>query len=183
MRLPGDRFDTSDNIPPMQTLGPPDTHFLSAAIGWLELGNLEEAKVELGRVAAQWRDHPDVLEVRWLIHTQETNWEEGLAAAEKLLAIAPQRSTGWLHRAYALRRVKSGGLPAAWNALLPAYEKFPGEPTIPYNLACYACQMGRPDDARHWLERAVSIAGKEKIKFMALNDEDLEPLWQEIRKL
>ena len=31
----------------MQSLGPPDTHFLSAAVGWCELGSVAEAKVEL----------------------------------------------------------------------------------------------------------------------------------------
>ena len=147
------------------------------------MGNLEEAKGELAKVAAAAQNHPDVLEVRWLIHAQEKNWDRGLAVAEKLFELAPERSSGWLHRAYALRRVKGGGLQAAWDALLPAFEKFPKEPTIPYNLACYACQLRRLDEARQWLERAVKIAGKEKIKFMALNDDDLEPLWQEIKRL
>jgi len=167
----------------MQPLAPPDTHFLSAAVGWYELGNLEEAKAELEKVAPATQNHPEVLEVRWLVHAQEKNWDEGLAVAEKLVGSAPERSSGWLHRAYALRRVQSGGLQTALDALLPAFEKFPKEPTIPYNLACYTCQMRRLDEARQWLERAVKIAGKEKIKCMALNDDDLEPLWEEIKRL
>ena len=167
----------------MQSLGPPDTHFLSAAVGWCELGSVAEAKVELERIAPVLRHHPDVLEVRWLIHAQEKNWEEGLAAARALVEAAPERSSGWLHRAYALRRVKAGGLQAAWDALLPAFEKFPAEPTVPYNLSCYACQMGRLEEAREWLQRAVKEGGKENIKVMALNDEDLEPLWEEIKRL
>jgi len=166
----------------MQPLSPPDTHFLSAAAGWYELGNITEAKAELERISPALREHPDVLELRWLVHAQEKNWEQGLEVAEKLVEIAPERSSGWLHRAYALRRVQRGGLQTAWDALLPAFEKFPKEPTIPYNLACYACQIGRLDEAREWLQRAVKIAGKEKIKFMALNDDDLEPLWEEIKR-
>jgi Flp pilus assembly protein TadD len=165
----------------MQSLGPPDTHFLSAALGWCELGNVAEAKAELEGIAPALRQHPDVLEVRWLVHAQEKNWEEGLAVAGKLVEVAPQRSSGWLHRAYALRRAQGGGLQAAWNALLPAVEMFPEEPTIPYNLACYACQLRRLDQAREWLQRAVKITGKEKITFMALNDDDLAPLWEEIK--
>ena len=167
----------------MQSLGPPDTHFLSAAVGWCELGSVTEAKAELERIAPVLRDHPDVLEARWRIHAQEKNWEEGLAVAEKLVEIAPQRSSGWLHRAYALRRAQRRGLQAAWDVLLPAFEKFPEEPIIPYNLSCYACQLGRLDQARQWLQRAVKAAGKEKIKLMALNDDDLAPLWEEIKKL
>src|SRR5213596_3015049 len=167
----------------MQPLGPPDAHFLSAAAGWFELGNIAEAKAELVKVAPAYRNHADVLEVRWLIHAQEKNWEEGLAVAEKLVEVAPQRSSGWLHRAYALRRAQRGGLQAAWDVLLPAVEKFPEEPIIAYNLSCYACQLERLDQARQWLQRAVKVAGKEKIKFMALNDDDLAPLWEEIKKL
>ena len=75
----------------MQTLAPPDTHFLSAAVGWYELGNLEEAKGELAKVAAAAQNHPDVLEVCWLIHAQEKNWDRGLAVAEKLFELAPER--------------------------------------------------------------------------------------------
>jgi Flp pilus assembly protein TadD len=167
----------------MQPLGPPDAHFVSAAAGWYELGNMVEAKAELAKVAPALHGHPDLLEVRWLIAAQEANWDEALAVAKALVDAAPGGSSGWLHRAYALRRAKGGGLQAAWDALLPAFEKFPAEPTIPYNLACYACQTGRLDEARQWLERAVKIAGKNQIKFMALNDDDLEPLWQEIKAL
>ena len=167
----------------MQPLGPPDAHFLSAAIGWIELGDLQEAKVDLERIAPGLRRHPDVLEVRWVLHAQEKDWQEGLAAACALIEVAPHRSSGWLHRAYALRRVEGGGLQAAWDALQPAAEKFPKESNIPYNLACYACQMGALDEARQWLQRALAIAEKTQIKLMALNDEDLEPLWEEIKQL
>jgi len=167
----------------MQPLGPPDAHFLSAAIGWIELGVLQEAKVDLERIAPALRRHPDVLEVCWMLHAQEKDWQEGLAAARALIEVAPHRSSGWLHRAYALRRVHGGGLRAAWDALQPVSEKFPKESTIPYNLACYACQLDRLDEARQWLQRALKIAGKRKIKPMALNDEDLEPLWEEIKRL
>ena len=69
----------------------------------------------------------------------------------------------------------------AWDALLPAAEKFPKEPVIPYNLACYACQLQKLEDARSWLKRAIEIGGKERMKEMALEDPDLQPLWKEIQ--
>ena len=167
----------------MQALGPPDTHFLTAAVGWLELGNTREAAAELERVVPALRQHPDVLEVRWLIHAQDSDWDSGLAVAVQLIEFAPNRPSAWLHRAYALRRAGGGGLQAAWDALLPAVGKFPGQPTISYNLACYACQLGRLDDARHWLRTALKAGDKNKIKTMALNDDDLEPLWEEVRRI
>ncbi|MEI7936996.1 MAG: tetratricopeptide repeat protein [Verrucomicrobiota bacterium] len=167
----------------MQKLEPPDTHYFFAAIGWLELGNLTEAQAELAQVSPAQQEHPDVLEVRWLFSAQQKDWKEGLQIAQALLRRAPKRSSGWLHQAYALRRVPDGGVQKAWEALLPASDKFPKEPTIPFNLSCYACQLQQLDTARDWLKRAVAVGGKEKIKQMALQDSDLEPLWDEIRQL
>ena len=99
------------------------------------------------------------------------------------LKVAPHESSGWLHRAYALRRASDGGLSQAWDALLPAAKMFPAEPIIAYNLSCYACQMQQLDIARHWLNRAVAAGQKEAIKKMALADADLQPLWTEIKEL
>jgi tetratricopeptide (TPR) repeat protein len=167
----------------MQRIEPPDLHYLSAAIGWLELGVPEEAEAELDRISAERRSHPDVLEVRWLVLAQMKRWDGALTVARALLKGAPNRCSGWLHQAYTLRRAAKDGLQQAWDALLPAYDKFPREPTIPYNLSCYACQLRQLDQARAWLRRALKIGDKQKIKQMALDDPDLEPLWQEIRKL
>jgi len=167
----------------MQPLEPPDIHFLSAAIGWLELGVPVEAEADLGRISAEQQLHPDVLETRWVLLAHTDRWDAALEIARTLLKQAPHRSSGWLHQAYALRRISKGGLQQAWDALLPAYAKFPREPTIPYNLCCYACQMQQLEQARNWLRRALKIGGKHKIKQMALDDPDLQPLWEEIRKL
>ena len=164
-------------------LEPPDTHFLLAALGWMELGNLAEAKVELGRIAPERQAHPDVLEARWLICAEAKQWDEGLVAARALVEVAPERASGWLHRAYALRRALGGGLQQAWDALLPAHDKFPRESTIAYNLSCYACQMNQLDTARVWLKRAMGIGEKDSVKEMALSDPDLEALWAEVREL
>ena len=61
----------------MQKLEPPDTHCFSAAIGWLELGNLAEAKAELAQISPAQQEHPDVLEARW------ATWFDGALAKAK----------------------------------------------------------------------------------------------------
>ncbi len=167
----------------MRKLEPPDTHYFMAAVGWSELGNLAEAKAELAQITPAQQEHPDVLELRWAISAEEKRWEEGLQIAQTLVRRAPTRSSGWLHRAYALRRVPEGGLQKAWEALLPASDKFPKEPTVLFNLACYACQLGQLDAAHDWLKRAAAAGGKKTIKQMALKDPDLQPLWDEIQRL
>jgi predicted Zn-dependent protease len=167
----------------MNKLEPPDTHYFLAAIGWLELGNVVEARAELAQISAARQEHPDVLELRWSLAAEQKRWEEALEVARALLRRAPKRSSGWLHQAYALRRVPDGGVQKAWEALLPAFGKFPKEATIPFNLSCYACQLGQLEAARDWLARAVAVSGKEKVVAMALNDSDMKPLWDEIRQL
>ena len=167
----------------MQELEPPDTHYLSAVMGWLGLGSLADAKAELALIPPSRQNHPDVLEVRWVICAEEKNWQESLQIARQLLHLAPDRSSGWLHQAYSLRRVPEGGLQAAWDVLFPAMEKFPKDAIIPYNLACYACLLQRLDDARDLVKRAIKVAGREHIRQMALSDSDLQPLWDEIREL
>lgn len=167
----------------MQGLEPPDIHFLNYAQGWLGLDCADEARVELNAIAPEFQTHPDVLEVRWQMHTQLKEWEAALEVAQLQLRYQPDQSCGWLHHAYALRRASRGGLIMAWGALLPAALKFPKEPVIAYNLACYACQLKDLDKAREWLERAVMAGGREEIRNMALADEDLQQLWPEIAAL
>lgn len=166
---------------------PPDTHYLVASEGWLELGAPAEAANELEQLSSAARKHPDSLQMYWAVHAAYENWTAALDVAEELVTNAPGEAAGWIHRAYATRRNSEGSLEAAWLALYPAAKLFPKEPIIPYNLACYACQMGRLQESKAWLGRALRIpaekSGKTMIKKMALADSDLEVLWGEIEKL
>ena len=164
----------------MSKLGPPESHHLRAATGWLGLGCAEDARAELAKIPPASQQHPDVLELRWTLCAHELQWRAALEVADAELAAAPDDPAGWLHRAYALRRVSDGGLTRAWDALLPAAKKFPAEPVVAYNLSCYACQLQQLDIARHWLQRALAAGQKAAIKKMALADADLQPLWPEI---
>lgn len=167
----------------MERLKPPDLHYLSAAVGWLELGCLADAQAELELVSPEHLRHPDVLEVKWLILAKEQQWAAASDVAHKLILEAPERASGWLHQAYAVRRAPEGGLAKAREALLPAAEKFPEEPIVFYNLSCYACQLGQLEEARRWFDKALVSGDKPRLKLMALDDPDLELLWEEIRKL
>ncbi|HEX4349854.1 MAG TPA: tetratricopeptide repeat protein [Verrucomicrobiae bacterium] len=167
----------------MQVLEPSDIHRVNAALGWLGLNSPAEARLELNAIAAEQQSHPAVLEARWLLLAHEKNWRDALVVAEREVAMLPGMAAGWLHRAYAIRRADGGGLSQAWDALLPAAEKFPDEAVVAYNLSCYACQMDKLTDARAWLHRAIKTGGSDVIRKMALADEDLKPLWAEIDDL
>ena len=167
----------------MLLIEPPDLFHLEAANGWMGLKCFADARLELEKVSAANQHHPATLETRWVLCAHEKNWNDALAIAELEMKFAPTDAAGWLHRAYALRRAEAGGLSPAWDALLPAADKFPQEPVIAYNLSCYACQLQQLDSARDWLRRAMAVGEKAGIKKMALADDDLKPLWPEIAKL
>lgn len=170
-------------IPFVQPIEPPDAHRLLAASGWFELGCPDDALAELEAMSAKNQRHPDALEMQWLIQAEQKHWSAALTTATRLVQTAPERPAGWLHRAYAMRRVPEGGLQQAWDLLLPAFDKFPGESVIPYNLSCYACQLGELDESRKWFTLALQSGKKDTLKHMALQDDDLRALWDEIRKM
>jgi len=157
-------------------LEPPASHQVRAAEGWMELGNFAEAAAELDLIEPELQDHPDVLEMRWPICAREKDWEKCVAVGAALVKSAPTRPFGWVHRSYALRRAAGGGLKIAYDSLLPAAEKFPRIWLIPYNLACYECQMGNLIAAQGWLAKATARGELKTIKNMALGDPDLDPL-------
>jgi Flp pilus assembly protein TadD len=165
----------------MADLDTASMHRLRAVAGWLELGLQKDALEELRQLPEQVLGRPDVLELRWMIEARLEQWAEALKTAEKIMALQPEEAGGWLHRAYALRRAPHGGLEQARAALWPAAEKFPKEATIPYNLSCYACQLGDLDEARQWLAEAIRRGGLQQIRDMALKDPDLAALHKEIK--
>ena len=168
----------------LRMLNPPDSHHLTAAIGWLELGNHSEAGNEISRITPEHWEHPDVLEVRWQVCAAGKSWDAAMAAAQRLIEVAPDRVAAWLHLAYAIRRSSKGSLQLAADALRPAYDKFPEAALVPYNLACYAAQLGQLEAASDWLKKAIRLSDKgDTIKMMALAVEDLRALRPIIPKI
>ena len=162
----------------MQKIEPPDTFYLSAAVGWLELGNHIEAYEELERVSPQLWHHPAVLQVKYQIFAKIKRWEVAHETAKFLVEQLPNRLVHWLQLAYASRRREGGGIAEAWEVLRTAAALFPQEPLIHYNLACHSCRLGKLSEARDELGRALELARTVEMKSLALQDPDLAPLWQ-----
>ncbi len=161
------------------TLQPPDTHHLSAAEGWLELGDHREALNELNLVSSAEQGSVEVLGLRWSISAQLKQWEACVVVAERIIELAPKNEFGWIHRSYALHELKRTS--EARDLLQPASKRFPKNETIPYNLACYECQLGNLDEARDWLRRTMKLKTSAELRAQALEDPDLKPLWAEIQ--
>jgi len=163
------------------TLEPPDRHHLSAAIGWLGLGNWHEAKLELEKITPQNRNAPAVLLIAYDVNAAARDWGQAADIADRMLEIIRDEPGVWLSLAYAVRRKPGGSIDQARKILARADQKFPGEPMIAYNLSCYECQLGNLEQARDWLDKAMAHGDAKQMRALALKDADLEPLWQEIR--
>jgi len=158
----------------MEDLGFPDRHHLAAAEGWLGLGDAGEAGREMDRLSPAGSAHPEALEVAWRLHSARGAWKKALRASRQLVESAPERASGWIHQSYSLHELRR--TEEAFETLRAVVLKFPEESVIPYNLACYACQLGELDAARRWLDEAVRVGGRTMIRRMALEDPDLLPL-------
>jgi Flp pilus assembly protein TadD len=165
----------------MSEIEPPDSHHLSAAAGWIELGLPDEARQELNRLTPGARNHPDALAIEWDLHARAGAWENALAVATKLVEVDSDRPAGWINRSYALHELRRTA--EARESLLAALPMFPSLGIIPYNLACYACQLGDLEAARSWLRRSMSLEGRDTVIARARKDPDLKPLRPELSAL
>ena len=158
----------------MDSLPWPDHHHLLAAQGWLELGNPGEALAELTKVSPLSRQHPAVLYLSWDIYAHRRDWEPSLQFAEELTRCQPGHPGGWISVSFALHELKRTA--EARDNLLRLLDRFPDNPTMRYNLACYEAQLGNLDVARRWLDAAFALPGSEELKSAAADDPDLTPL-------
>jgi predicted Zn-dependent protease len=158
-----------------------DRFILEAVHGWLLLNNPAEARRELASVSADVRGHPEVLLKEWEILAHEKRWDDAVALADRIIARAPETPEGCIKKAYALHELKR--TQEAWDCLHPLSSRFFDQWIIPYNLACYACQLGRKNEALVWLRRAFKLGDEKQLRTMALEDPDLTPLREEIARL
>jgi predicted Zn-dependent protease len=159
----------------VEPLQPPDSIHLTAAQGWLELGNHEEAFEELEQIDAPLRGHPDVLEVRWGIYASIEKWDYCLEIGGAMVRLDPARFTGWINRSFALHCLKR--TKEAYEQLKEGLRRHDEEELVWYNLACYACVLGKKFEARRRLAKAIDLGG-DGVKTRALDDPDFEALWR-----
>ena len=135
-----------------------------------------DANAELEEIDPEVRHVPEVLEVRVGIYRALQKWEL-MQVVAKALAIhdpdEPQWTVSW---AYATRRADS--IEQARIILVNAVERIPNVAIFHYNLACYSCQLGDVEGAKRSLHRAFTL--DQGMRVMALDDEDLRPLWDAI---
>jgi tetratricopeptide (TPR) repeat protein len=142
----------------------------------MELGMYLDANAELEEIDPDVRHVPEVLAIRVYIYSALKRWELMQTVAKKLAQHDPDNPAWSVSWAYATRRVDS--IEAARIILVSAVEQFPNVAIFHYNLACYECQLGQLEEAKARLRRAFELESHYRI--MALEDEDLKPLWDSL---
>jgi hypothetical protein len=153
-----------------------DQRHLTAAEGYAELGLYLDANAELEEIDAAVRHVAEVLAVRLEIYQGLEKWELMRTVAGRFATHDPDSAQWPLSLAYATRRAQS--IEAAKAILLEAVERHPTEPMLHYNLACYECQLGLLEVAKARLAHAFKL--EPKCRLMALDDDDLAPLWDSL---
>lgn len=149
---------------------------LRAALGYIELGMLKDAALEVGDLTPETADSIDGLILRLELAQRSSTWTKAERIARKLSKLQPEEPDWSIALAYAARRAHS--IETAREILSKAVERFPREAVIHFNLACYACQLGELPAARDALRRAFAL--DRTFIVTALKDQDLRPIWPEI---
>jgi Tfp pilus assembly protein PilF len=128
---------------------------LAHARGYLGLGMIADAATELDQIPAADSQETEVLSLRALVLQEQARWPQLVKIAQVLVARVPSEAAWWITWAYATRRCLS--LAAAEAILIDAERTHPQEPTILFNLGCYACQRGDLAEARRRVDQAIAL--------------------------
>jgi predicted Zn-dependent protease len=146
---------------------------LQAAVGYLELGMVQDSANEIECIPPAQKNSSPVLRVRLEIYRAAEKWNLAEVVAKELWKRNSDDPVNWNNLATAVRRAT--GLSEAHQILTDALRKFPDDPTTNYNLGCYHCQLGDLESAKERVGDAIKF--DPKFKVLALDDPDLEPLW------
>lgn len=145
---------------------------LSHVRGYLELGMVKEARTELDAVVGADAERVEVQALRVALLQATEKWRPLRKLAGELVASDPGEPGWWIILAYATRRVNS--VRAAEKVLLEAVARHADDPTVQFNLGCYACLLGDLAGAKTRVERAIAL--DQDYRKNAREDPDLESL-------
>ena len=132
----------------------------------------DDAALVLEEIAPEDKNRNEVLGARVNLYMVAREWDMAAAVASHLVKDDPG-TPGWrISLAYALRRTES--VEEAEVILLRAQAIHPKVA----KLACYASVTSRMEEAKERLRHAIDL--DKDIRLLALDDEDLKPLWDSI---
>jgi len=150
-----------------------------ASNGYRELGMFQDAAQALEEIEPEDKARNEVLYTRVDLYLAAKKWDMAAAVAGHLVKADPGNPAAWISFAYAVRRAEN--IEAAEAILLKACAWHPQSALIAFNLACYASVTGHIEEAKARLQQAIDLDND--IRPLALDDEDLRPLWDWIGRI
>jgi hypothetical protein len=154
---------------------------IRAAEGYLELEMFEDALAELEGLASGARRAgiaAQSLRVRCMMGLKR--WAEGAAIARDWVREDTNFLEMYLWGAYCIRRAESleSASEFLYSVQLADVDTSPALPLYWFNLGCYECQRGHRIETLDLV--GLAIDAEPSLLELALKDEDLEPVWEEL---
>lgn len=144
---------------------------LDYARGYLALGLVNEATLELNNIEEGDLEAIEVRAVRVELHVAAKQWELVLKTAQPLCEISPENEGAWIAWASALRQLQR--VKEAEEVLLKAEPLHGGKSAVlHYNLACYACLQGYHMEAEKHLAKACKM--DDRLSQQSIDEPDLQ---------
>jgi len=125
------------------------------------------------------------LDEGYIIFKKRQNWQVCFEITQRAIDLHANNCWGWIHRSFALNRLSK--TKEAYESLRQAFEMFPKNATISYNLACYSSLLGDTRAAKDWLKSAFRLALKDgsfdKYRKMAIEDIELSSIRNDVTKI
>jgi Flp pilus assembly protein TadD len=150
-----------------------------ACSGYIELGMFDDAAQVLEEIEPEEKSRNEVLGARVNLYMAARKYDIAAAITRHLVEVQPENAVWWTQLAYAVRRSET--IEKAEAILLEAREIHPRNVVILVNLASYASLTGRTEEAKARLRHAIDL--DKDARRMALDVEDLKPLWDWIGSL
>lgn len=144
--------------------------------GFLDLKMTGKARRELEQVSKAYHQNDAYIQAALHLAMEERRWSDASQFARTLRDRQPNEPAFCIQLAYSVRRAES--IEAARYILLNARKRFPKVAVIPFNLACYECQLGRLDEAMNLLQKAFKLDAS--FREQAFEDDDLKPIWDRL---
>ena len=160
-----------------------DSDLFHMASSWASLTQSKpsEAARHLEQISKEMRQHPSIFFLARSVYLATQNWQMLLESSKQYSEWQPEECEGWALWAIALD--KMGHTDESYALLSSVLDRFQNTFNFAYNFACFACRLGRQDEAWTWVQKAFRLTDLETFKQWLLTDDDLKPIREKITQL
>ena len=140
--------------------------------GYLELGMIDDALVELEQVSSSKKNTERYYELLLAAQMMQENWNHSAETAKILCGIQPSVGIYYIHGAFSLHEI--GDTHAALQLLMQGPKSLLSDPLYHYNSSCYHAILGNLPPAINFLKKAIQLDAD--LREVAYEDDDLKPI-------